>query len=257
MRRSTVLAKLRAGKPAICVKTNLTDPKAVEIMGLVKFDCVWLCTEHIPSDWSVLENQIRAAKLHDMDSLVRVSKGSYSDTIRPLEADATGVMVPHVFTGDEARGVVKTTRFMPVGRRPVDGGNIDGEFCLVSPTEYAAHANREKFVIVQIEDHEAMEQADEICAVPGIDIVFFGPGDYSHSIGRLGEMGHPDVVKARRRVAAACRKHGRWAGVPASTQSVKELMDEGFLFFSIGADVIAISQYFKEIRSSLEKLEIL
>jgi 4-hydroxy-2-oxoheptanedioate aldolase len=257
MRRSTVLAKLRAGKPAICVKTNLTDPKTVEIMGLVGFDCVWLCTEHIPSDWSMLENQVRAAKLHDMDSLVRVAKGSYSDYVRPLEADATGVMVPHVFTAEETRGVVKTTRFMPVGRRPVDGGNIDGEFCLVPPVAYAEHANREKFVIVQIEDYEALEQVDQICAVPGIDIVFFGPADYSHSIGRLGETSHPDVVKARRRVGEACRKHGRWAGVTASVQTATGLMDEGFSFLAIGADVLAISQYFKEIRSGLEKLQLL
>jgi 4-hydroxy-2-oxoheptanedioate aldolase len=257
MRNSTVLAKLRGGKPAICVKTNLTDPKAVEIMGMVGFDCVWLCNEHIPTDWGVMENQIRAAKLHDMDSLVRVAKGSYSDYIRPLEADATGIMVPHVFTGDEAKGVVKTTRFMPVGRRPVDGGNIDGEFCLVPPAKYAEHANREKFVIVQIEDPEAMEQVDEICSVPGIDVVFFGPGDYSHAIGRMGDAGHADVLKARRRVAESCRKHKRWAGVPASPQTARALIDEGFLFLAMGADVIAIGQYFASIRADLEKINLL
>ena len=257
MRRSTVLAKLRGGKPAICVKTNLSDPRSVEIMGLVGFDCAWMCMEHVPLDWSALENQIRAAKVHDMDSMVRVAKGSYSDYVRPLEADATGLMVPHVFTGEEARAVVRTTRFMPVGRRPVDGGNTDGEFCMVPPAAYAEHANREKFVVVQVEDYEAIEQLDAICAVPGIDIVFFGPGDFSHSIGKIGQPDHPDVVAARRQVAQACARHGKWAGTVATTQRARALVDEGFRFLGIGADVIAIAQYFREIRSDLERLALL
>lgn len=252
MRRSRVLEKLRAGKPAICVKTNLHDPKAVEIMGMIGFDCVWLCNEHVPTDWLMLENLIRAAKLHDMDSLVRVSRGSYSDYIKPLEGDATGIMVPHLMDGDEAKQVVRTTRFMPMGRRPVDGGNLDGRFCMTPVKEYMEHANTERFVIVQIEDPEALEHLDDICSTPGIDIVFFGPGDYSHAVGQAGNAGAPEVVSARRQVAEACAKHGKIAGVPAVPENIDALKDEGFLFFAGGADVVAISQYFGEMRAKYE-----
>jgi len=253
MRASKVLAKLRSGKPAICTKTNLMDPRVIDIMGLIGFDCVWLCREHVPTDWYTLENQIRAAKMHDMDALVRVSKGSYSDYILPFEADATGIMVPHIFSADEARNVVRLTRFMPVGRRPVDGGNCDGEYCMVPAAEYFETANRERFVMVQIEDPEPLDQLDEICSVEGIDVVFFGPGDFSHGIGRAGQYDHPDVTGARKRVAEACRKHGRWAGVPASVDSAQQMMDEGFQFLAIGADVIAVGQYFQDIREGLDK----
>jgi len=61
---------------------------------------VWLCNEHVPNDWLNLEHQIRAAKLFDMDTIVRVSKGSYSEYIKPFECDATGIMVPHIASAD-------------------------------------------------------------------------------------------------------------------------------------------------------------
>lgn len=257
MRQSTVLAKLRNGKPVVCTKTNMMDPRAIDIMGMIGFDCVWLCNEHVPTDWHTLENQIRAAKMHDMDVMVRVAKGCYSDYVKPLEADATGIMVPHVFSAEEARNVVRMTRFMPVGRRPIDGGNADGRYCMIPAEEYTAFANRERFVMVQIEDPEPMGKLDEICAVAGIDVVFFGPGDFSHGSGLVGQYSHPDVLAARKRVAEACREHGKWAGVPASVDTAEQAVDEGFLFLAIGADVVGIAQYFQDIRAGLEQKGIL
>lgn len=257
MKPSKVLAKLRSGRPAVCVKTNLMDSRVIDIMGMIGFDCVWTCNEHIPNDWCTIENQIRTCKMHDMDCMVRVSKGSYSDYIKPLEADAAGIMVPHVFTAAEARQVVRTTRFMPVGRRPVDGGNSDGHYCMVPAKDYFEFANRERFVMVQIEDPEAMDEVDEICAVEGIDVVFFGPGDFSHGSGLAGQYSHPDVLAARRRVAEACRKAGKWCGAPASLETIPQLQEEGIQFFAIGADVVAISQYFQNIHDGLTELGVL
>ena len=77
-------------------KINLADPRVIEIVGQAGLDAVWLCNEHVPNDWLNLENMIRAARLHDMDALVRVDKGSYGDFIKPLEAGAAGIIVPHV-----------------------------------------------------------------------------------------------------------------------------------------------------------------
>ena len=251
MKPSKVLAKLRDGKPVFCTKSNLIDPRAIDIMGLAGFDCVWLCNEHVPTDWFVLENQIRAAKMNGLDTLVRISKGSYSDYIKPLEADATGIMVPHVFNAEEARNVVKMTKFMPLGRRPIDGGNADGQYCMLPIKEYFETANRERFTLVQIEDPEAVDEIEDICSVEGIDVVFFGPGDFTHAIGHIGEMDHPKVIETKRRIADACRKNGKWAGMPASLDNVEQLIDEGFQFFSIGADVFGLSLYFRDIWQNL------
>ncbi|MCK5802845.1 MAG: aldolase [Lentisphaeria bacterium] len=239
---SRVLRKLRAGKPAFCTKTNLADPRVVEIMGMTGYDCAWLCMEHVPGDWLTIESQIRAAKVYGMDSLVRIAKGSYSDYIRPFEADATGIMVPHLMSADEARDIVRMTKFHPLGRRPVDGGNIDGGYCTTPFTDYIAQANQERFVICQIEDPEPMDQLDEIAAIEGIDMLFFGPGDYSHAIGHPGDCDHPDVVAARKAVAAACQKHGRFAGTVAGVSTVPALLEEGYQFLNVGADVLHLTK---------------
>src|SRR5690606_18597951 len=127
----------------------------------------------------------------DMDTIVRVEKGSYSGYVKPFEADATGIMVPHVTSADEARQVVQWTRFHPLGRRAIDGGNADARFCRIGTREYIEHSNRERFIIIQIESPEAVANVDEIAAVDGFDMLLFGPGDYSHLIGEAGNLNHP------------------------------------------------------------------
>lgn len=246
LRPSRVLRKLRAGQPAFCTKTNFGDPRIVEIMGLAGFDCCWLCHEHVPGDWMAMLAQINAAKLHDMDTVVRVGKGSYSDFIRPLEGDATAIMVPHLMSAAEAREVVRTTKFHPLGRRPVDGGNSDGAYCMIPPADYMAQANRERFVVCQIEDPEPMAEIEKIAATPGLDMLFFGPGDYSHALGIPGQYDHPDVVAARRRMADACRNAGVFAGTVASLATVPQLLDEGFRFLNVGSDVGLLTKGWRE-----------
>ena len=78
--------------------------------GAFGFDGAWVCNEHVPTDWLLMENMVRAAKVHDMDTMVRVRRGSYSEYILPLEMDATGIMVPHVMSAKQAKEVVWMTR---------------------------------------------------------------------------------------------------------------------------------------------------
>lgn len=240
---SRILQKLRAQQPATCMKLNLGDPRVIEIVGLCDVDSVWLCQEHVPSDWVALENQIRAARVRGIDALVRVSKGGYSDYVRPLEAGAAGIIVPHVESADEARQIVEWCRFQPLGKRAMDGGNIDGNFCLTPPLDYLDHANNERLIILQIESPEGLAQLDEIIAVEGFNGILFGPGDFSHRIGKVGQVTDPEIVAARQRVGAACREHGKFSMCAGLLAPVPELIAEGHSVFNIGADVIALSAY--------------
>ncbi len=120
MRPSRVLGKLRAGAVVSCFKLNLADARAAEIAAIAGFDCLWLDLEHVPNDLAAIENGIWAAKSQNVDVMVRVARGSYSDYVRPLELDAAGLMVPHVMSLADAEAVVRMTRFHPLGRRPVD-----------------------------------------------------------------------------------------------------------------------------------------
>lgn len=245
LRTSRILREIRAGQCPTVLKLNLTDPRVVELAGLAGASAVWICNEHVPNDWLNLEHMIRAAKLYDMDTIVRVAKGSYSEYVKPFEADATGIMVPHVASADEARRIVEMTRFHPVGRRPIDGGNMDGLFCQVPYPEYIEQSNRERLLIFQIESPEALANVEEIAAVPGYDALLFGPGDFSHLIGKVAQVKAPEVVAARKRVAAAARKHGKHVIVAGLLDSREALEREGASIFTLGADVIGIGEYFR------------
>jgi 4-hydroxy-2-oxoheptanedioate aldolase len=247
MRRSRVLNKLRNGKVVSSVKLNTLDPRVAEIAGMAGFDTVWHCNEHVPTDWYTLEHCVRAAKIFDMDVLVRVEKGSYSDYIRPLELDATGIMVPHLMSAAEAQYVARTTRFHPLGLRPVDGGNQDGAYCSIPLDEYMEQANRERFVAIQIEDEEPLDELEDIARVEGIDMIFFGPGDFSQSIGTPGDMSNPKIHDTRKRIAEVCRKYGKYAATTAGVDDIDTFVKMGYQFLNVGADVIGLSQYFNSI----------
>lgn len=245
LRPSKVLRKLRAGEVVSCAKVNASDPKIVEIACLCGFDCIWLDREHIPNDWSAIETQIYAAKAHWTDTVVRVSRGSYSDLIKPFEADATGIMVPHVTSTEQAQQVVRQTRFHPIGLRPIDGGGSDGAYRMIDIPKYIESANQERFVIVQIEDKEAFDDIEEIAALPGIDILFFGPGDFSQSIGVPGQWDHPKIQEARERVAEVAIKNGKYAGTLCFAEEVHKFVDMGYRFINTAADVVGLGNYFK------------
>jgi len=254
IRQSKVLQKLRAGEIVSCVKLNLADPRVNEIAAMCGFDCLWLDMEHVPTDWQMLENQIRAAKIYDVDTMVRAARGPYSDYIQPLEADATGLMVPHVMSLEDAKKVVWQTRFHPLGRRPVDGGNADGAYCLVDYNEYMKTANKQRFLVVQIEDPEPLDELQEIAKLPGIDMLFFGPGDFTQGIGAPGQWDHPLLLETRKKIAQAARANGKFAGTIGSPDNVQELVDLGYQFISLGADVVGLANYFKDVVSAFENI---
>jgi 4-hydroxy-2-oxoheptanedioate aldolase len=249
---------LRAGQVPTVLKINLSDPRVIELAGLAGADAVWLCLEHVANDWIGIEQQIRAARVQDIDCLVRVPRGSYSDYIRPLESDATGIIVPHVETAEEARQIVAWTRFHPLGKRALDGGNIDGQFCRIPMEQYLQHANTQRMVMLQIESPEGLENVEEIAAVPGFDALMFGAGDFSHRIGKVGRIGEPEIVAARKRIGAAARKHGKFAMSPGPMAPLPELIAEGYGMIGSGSDVWGLGEYFHQriehMRSQIDAL---
>ena len=250
MRPSRVLRKLRAGETVHCMKTNLIDIRAIQIISSFGFDCIWTCMEHIPNGQAVIEGQVMAAKAYDVDTLCRVRRGSYSDYILPLEMDSAGIMVPHIMSLEDAKNVIHMCRFHPIGRRATDGGNTDGAFCNIDFKEYVKQSNRERFIMLQIEDPEPLDELDAICELEGFDMLLFGPGDFSHAIGHPGEMDHPLIQKTRERIAQVARKHGKFAAAVGAPSNRQELIDMGYQFLNMGADVVGLSSYCRDIAAA-------
>lgn len=237
MRNSRVLREQSEGIMSSCVKLTINSPDAVEIAGLTGFSAVWLCMEHGPAGWNEIAHMVRAGKVHDVDVIVRVSKGAYSDYVKAFECDAAAIMVPHVTSAREAAEVVQMCRFQTQGRRALDGGNADGSYCIAPVMDYLANGNKEKYIILQVESPEGLDAVEEIAAVKGYDFLMLGPGDFGHRIGQVPGEPSAEVEKARARVEAAARKFGKigfGVGVQGTPQEIK---DRGYGMVNVSSDV--------------------
>lgn len=250
MRESKVLNKLRSGEIVTSFKSNLIDARVAELASIIGFDCIWIDQEHIGMDWSAVAANVWATKAHNTDLVVRVSRGGYNDYIKPLELDATGIMVPHVMGVEDARKIIKMTRFHPVGRRPIDGGNGDGSYTIMDFEDYLREANNQRFIILQIEDPEAMEEIEEIAALDGFDMLFFGPGDFSQGIGSPGKWNHPGIIDARKKVAQIAKKYKKFAGTVGTPADLKEWISLGYQFINLGSDVVGLKNYCQQLFNS-------
>jgi 4-hydroxy-2-oxoheptanedioate aldolase len=253
MRESRVLRKLRAGEVVSCFKVNFCDGQAADLVARTGFDCLWIDREHLAGDWSVLNAQNWAAKSNDVDVMVRVTRGSYSEYIKPLEMDATGILVPHIMNLEDAKQVINMTRFHPVGRRPIDGGNADGAYSALDFQEYLKQSNEQRFVVLQIEDPEPLEDLEAIAALDGYDMLFFGPADFSQGIGAPGDWNNPKVTETRKLVAQVAKKYGKFAATTCQISRLDEFIEMGYNFLSVGADVVGLNQYCSSLVESFRK----
>jgi 2-keto-3-deoxy-L-rhamnonate aldolase RhmA len=124
-----------------------------------------------------------------------------------------GIVFPGVESAAEAREAASHCRFSPHGERSSASNLVHFAYRQVPAPEVRQQINETTLVIVMIESPAALDQVDEIAAVPGVDIVHIGCGDMSAELGVPGQQDHPRVVAAVERIVAACRKHGRIAGL--------------------------------------------
>ena len=238
MKKSIVCEKLRKGQPVMVAKQNFFSPEMAELIGYIGWDALWLCNEHEMIDRTVLASILRGAKITGIDMMVRLSAADYTDLIQPLEAGAQGLMIPHVHTADQLRWIVKETKFQPLGLRGMDCVNQDADQGMANTLDYIKFANENTFIVAQIEDEDALQHVDEFASVEGIDVIFIGPADYSHSIGLPGQPRHPKVVDAVKRCADACARHGRVCGTVGfgDIDFCRQLIDWGVKFITGPSD---------------------
>ena len=165
-------------------------------------------------------------------------------------------MVPHIMSLADAENVVRMTRFHPVGRRPVDGGNADGAYCNIDFVEYLKQANEQRFLAVQIEDPEPLDDLEAIASLDGIDMIFFGPGDFSQGIGAPGVSNHPKITETRKRIAEVAVAHGKFAGTMGTPDNLDELIAMGYRFVSMGADVLGLSEFCRDLAAQFRKRQV-
>jgi 4-hydroxy-2-oxoheptanedioate aldolase len=243
MRKSVVKEKLAAGQPVLVTQIHLTDPSLFELASLMGFDALWMDLEHHTYSLETAASLMRAARVGASDIMARCAKGEFSRLSRFLEAGAQGIMYARCESAQEAREVVNWAKFAPQGRRGLDSGNPDVPYCSMPVEEYVVEANRQTFLVIQLEEQRAVDAAEAIASVPGVDVIFLGPGDFSLLSGIPGQFDHPRVQKATEALARAAKNAGiRWGCPSFSSKHAGALIELGARFISYSADILIIKQ---------------
>lgn len=254
-RPSKVLAKLRAGQVArVCNLPNFLPffPRMAAQFG---YDAVWVDGEHRPFDAKEAQTLIAYHHLAGIDCLWRPSTVEKGQLYRLLEDGAAGLMIPHVSTMEKAQALVQATKFPPLGDRGLDGSGLDGDFYVNLPASYPQDANRETYLVVQIETPQALENVDAIAATPGVEVLFLGPGDMSLRLNCSPSVNDPEMMAAQKKVAAAAKKHGKAWGRPVGRpEDAKTIIDLGAQLVSYGGAFLAIYDHLAQCGAQFDEI---
>lgn len=255
MRLSRVKAKLNRGEPALITCCHFTDPSVYELVSSMGFDGIWLDVEHHSTSGETAASLMRAARVGTSDIIARPAKGEFMRMGRLLEAGAQGIMYPRCESAEEATELVRWAKFAPEGERGVDGANGDNPYCCMPMPQYLKAANEHTLLIAQLESPNALEQAEAIANVPGIDVLMLGPGDLSVIAGIPYQFDHPLIADAYRRVSEAANNAGKWWGTVSSTpEHTQMLVDLGAKFICHGCDLIMVKQGMEKIQERYASL---
>ena len=256
MRRSKVLAKWRAGEFARFCGLGHFIPFYIQHAAHNKFDGIWLDLEHRNFDLREVQHLLSLCHRFDIDCMVRSPTVQRSRLYRFLEDGAAGLMIPFVSTAEKARAIVKAAKFPPIGNRGLDGTGLDADFGLHRgrPDDtFVQDANRETFIVAQIEEPEAVANAEEIAAVEGIDALFVGPADLGLRLDTYPSVGM-SLDEAVAQVAAAAAKQGKvWARTASSIEEVDKYRRQGSLMIPHGGD-FALAQMLKTAGDELDSI---
>jgi 2-keto-3-deoxy-L-rhamnonate aldolase RhmA len=203
--------RLHAGDAVLGTILPIPSPELAEIIGLAGYDCIMLDTEHGPLTTETLSDMVRACRTVNVVPLARVPENNPKRILRALDGGCVGVMVPQIETPEQAAAAVAATKYAPEGIRSLAGATPAALWGTVPAGDHVAASNAATVAVLQVETRRGLEAVEEIARVPGIDVLFIGPSDLSVSLGHPGEMSHPEVQAAVRRIVEA----GHRAGVPA------------------------------------------
>ena len=246
MKTNLTLQKLRAGEPAIGCFLGLGSPNLAELMAHAGMDWLVIETEHNALDSAEIERMIMAIDGTRATPIVRVPNRDQVYIQRALDMGAMGVLVPGVRSADEARAVVSYTRYPPNGVR--SWGPLRASAYTFDNRDYLERADDNILVSLILETKDAVENIDEICAVPGVDVLTMGPWDLSLELGLdPRELPHPEIDRITRDALAIGRRQGVETGVSATDpEGLRRQLAEGYRFIQYGPDYALMAKAVSE-----------
>ena len=258
MRPNTIRELLRAGRPTYGTHLFSMWPTITEVVGYSRqFDYIEFSGEYAPYDLFALDNFCRAAELHGLGSMIKLDQEPRTWLAqRAIGAGFQSVLFADVRNVEQARACVAAARPDAPGSNGTLGvADRRSSIMNHAGTQRYIDALNDIVVVLMIEKASAVEQLDEILKVPGVDMVQWGPADYSMSVGRPGEWYSPEVRKVERHVFETCIR----AGIPprlelTAPKQAERYLEMGVRHFCMGTDIYILYDWLRENGAELRKL---
>jgi 4-hydroxy-2-oxoheptanedioate aldolase len=239
MRPNAVKRALKAGQASVGSWLSLGSITASRFMARAGFEWLTVDIEHSLVDWETATHMFASIADAGCIALARVPSNRHDHIKRVLDNGAHGIVVPMVNSRAEAEAAVAACLYPPAGNRSV-GGSVHALNFGGTAQDYYARANDELLIVLQCEHIRAVEDADAIFSVPGIDAIFVGPNDLAASM--RGPDGKPPsgeaTAQVMKRILDACRRHGVAPGLHCTSgEEARHRIEEGWQFVAIASEL--------------------
>jgi len=241
MNRLTQAVAKNNGAPILGAAAYIYNPTFLEIAALAGFKAAWIEMEHTFLTIAQAADLCRIAQGLGMLTMIRIPDTRRATVLQATECAPDILDLPMANSPETIREFVHHAKFPPEGVRGWFSVSRAVKYGLDGPVpEVQAKLNQELCLIAQVETKEAVDRVEELCAVPGIDGIFVGPGDLSASLGVPGQTRHSLVLKAAERTICAAKAHGKQTATAVGTQDLEFWLEQDLdLLFCIN-DIAAM-----------------
>jgi len=221
--------RLKSGRKSFGCWLSLGSPMAAEMLAQVGYDFLLIDNEHGPWGLSECVGLLQAMSGTSTASVMRVPWNDPVYLKRALDIGVEGVMIPAINTEEQAIQAVRACRYPPLGFRGSAYQVVRAANYGVGAPDYLQTAHDNLVIIAQIESKQAVDNVEAIAAVDGIDVLLIGPNDLSGTVGRMGELKHPDVMALVERTERATKEAGkRLGGIAYGGWTAADMFERGY-----------------------------
>jgi 2-keto-3-deoxy-L-rhamnonate aldolase RhmA len=232
-----IRSRVLAGETLFGAFSDLASPLAAELAGNAGYDWLILDLEHGASTEADLLGLLHAVETTPAAALVRPQSAERLRIGRALDLGAMGIMLPQLQSADDVRAAIPYLRYPPAGVRGVALRTRGADMGALAHADVARIVNERILGIVQVEAPGTVRDAAEIASIDGVDVLFVGPADLSHTLGVPGRFDDLVYLDALGAVVAACRSHGKSAGILIyDAAALPRHLELGFTFVGLGSE---------------------
>jgi 4-hydroxy-2-oxoheptanedioate aldolase len=251
IRANKVKEKLAKGEVVLGTFVKITDPSVVEILGLCGLDFFVLDNEHVSMSRESMRTIVRSADVTDIVPIVRVRENKEVEILQALDSGYLGVQVPNVDSLEDARRLVDSVKYTPLGNRGFSPTTRAAYYGLMEKDIYVQKTNDNTLIVSHCETVKGIENLEAILTLEQVDVIFIGPMDLSQSLGVIGQANHALVEENIDKIIVRVKRAGKAVGIACSLAQAPKYIEKGVQYLVIGTDQGMIVEAAKNIVKSL------